>query len=98
MDSNMPPTNQPNVPSPPPPPPPFLPTPPRLGPPPVRRSGNGWKVMALIFACLLAISLVFNPLHLARMLLRGSAAQVRTAGPRLEEAVVEDNDSPNKIA
>src|SRR5262249_47450468 len=30
--------------------------------------------------------------------IRGTAAQTRTAGPRLEEAVVEDNDSPNKIA
>ena len=54
--------------------------------------------MAVVLACLLVITLVFNPLHFVRLLLRGSAAQVRTAGPKLEEAVVEDNDSVNKIA
>jgi len=55
-------------------------------------------VTAIILACLLVITLVFNPLHFARMLLRGSTAPTRTAGPRLEESIVEDNDSQNKIA
>ena len=44
------------------------------------------------------LSLVFNPLHFVRVMLRGAAAPTRTAGPKLEETVVEDNDSPNKIA
>src|SRR5256885_3904949 len=92
MDSNVPPTNPPNVPT----PPPLLP-PPRLAAAPPRK-GSGWKVAVVLLACLLVISLVFNPLHFLRVILKGTAAQTRTAGPKLEEAVVEDNDSANKIA
>jgi len=54
--------------------------------------------MTIILAFLLVITLVFNPLHIVRLLIRGTGAQTKTAGPRLEEAVVEDNDSANKIA
>ena len=93
MDSNLPPINQPNVPT----PPPLLPPPPRLSATP-QRKGSGWKVAAVLLACLLVISLVFNPLHFLRVILKGTAAQGRTAGPKLEEAVLEDNDSANKIA
>lgn len=94
MDSNVPPSNQPNTPT----PPPLLPPPPRLTAPPARKGGGGWKVASVILACLLVITLLFNPLHILRLLLKGSTAQSRTAGPKLEETVVEDNDSPNKIA
>src|SRR5437773_8654854 len=93
MDTNVPPTNPLNPPT----PPPLIQTPPRLPPAPPRKS-RGWKVAALVLACLLVISLVFNPLHFLRVVLRGAATPARTAGPKLEEGVVEDNDSPNKIA
>jgi len=96
MDTDMPPSNPPV----PPVPPPLIPPPPRLAVPPTppRRTGGGWKVATIILACLLAITLVLNPLHVLRLLVKGAAAPTRTAGPKLEEAVVEDNDSPNKIA
>jgi protease-4 len=93
MDTNLPPSTPPETPTPPP-----LLSPPRLAParPPSR--GRGWRVAAIILACLLVITLVLNPLHFARMVLRGSTAPTRAAGPRLEESIVEDNDSQNKIA
>ena len=93
MDSNVPPSNQPPF-----GPPPLLAQPPRLAGPAAPRRGRGWKVAALLLGCLLVLSLVFNPLHFVRVMLRGAAAPTRTAGPKLEETVVEDNDSPNKIA
>ena len=61
------------------------------------RKGRGWKVAALILGCLLFISLVFNPLHFVRVLLKGASTPTHTAGPKLEETIIEDNDSPNKI-
>src|SRR6266446_6098732 len=84
------------------PPPPSGP-PPLVMPPPrlvaaARRKASGWKTAALVLGCLLAISLIFNPLHFVRLLLRGAASPGRTAGPKLQETLVEDNDSPNKIA
>ena len=94
MDTDVPPINQPTGPT----PPPLLPSPPRLASPPPRRGGGGWKVVAVILACLLIMTLVFNPLHFVRLFFAGSGAQGRTAGPKLEETVVEDNDSANKIA
>ena len=92
MDSEMQPTVPPNPPS----APPLLPQPPRLPPVPPRK-GRGWKVAALILGCLLFISLVFNPLHFVRVLLKGASTPTHTAGPKLEETIIEDNDSPNKI-
>ena len=65
-------------------------------PPP--RKGRGWKVATWVLICLLFITLLFNPLHFLRLVLKGSAGHTRTAGPRLEEAIMEDNDSANKIA
>ncbi len=52
----------------------------------------------MLLACVLLLSLVFNPLHFVRRALKGAAAPIRTAGPKLEEAIVEENDSPNKVA
>jgi len=57
-------------------------------------------VLALILLVLLAISAFFNLggfIHLVLHGRSGSAAS-RTAGPRLEEAVIEDHDAANKIA
>src|SRR5260221_1494936 len=96
MDNSLPPVS-PNVP---PSLPPSLSPPPRLSPPSptLPRKGRGWKVAAFILAFLLLVSLVFNPLHFVRLILTGTTAPARTAGPKLEEALVEDNDSPNEIA
>src|ERR1051326_5310285 len=78
-------------------PPPLVMPPPRLVAAPPRK-GTGWKTAALVLGCLLAISLFFNPLHFVQLLLRGAASPGRAAGPKLQETLVEDNDSPNKIA
>src|SRR4051812_21185626 len=89
MDNN--PTPPPQTPV----PPPLVLAPPKT-PPPRTRSSSGWKVAVVLLAILLALSLLFNARHVLRGLVAVSAA--RHAGPRLEEAVVEDNDSHNKIA
>src|SRR5580765_6861305 len=98
MDSNVPPIDQPSgsaVPQPPPLPSP----PPRLAAAPRKKSGGGWKVATVILACLLMIALVFNPLHILQVILfRGAGGGSRTAGPKLEEVMLEDNESANKIA
>jgi protease-4 len=101
-DSNLPPPSSPQPPPvssprasvPTPPPPPLL-TPPRLTPTP--RKSRGWKIAVTVLACLLAVSLLSNFWHLAHSLFKGPTA-ARHGGPRLEEVVVEDNDSDNKIA
>jgi protease-4 len=76
-------------------PPPLVLAPPKP-PPPRNRGSSGWKVAVILLAVLLALSLLFNARHLFRGLMAVSAA--RHAGPRLEEGVVEDNASHNKIA
>jgi protease-4 len=88
MDNTTPPPLPPN-------PPPFV-TPVR----PVvttKRSGGGWKAVTLVLLCLLLISLYSN---LKNLFVGGSHSSLPTrAGlPRLEEGVIEDNDSTNKIA
>ncbi len=58
-------------------------------------------MFALILLVLLAISVMYNLSSIASMLFHGRSyryAGSRTAGPRLEETVVEDHDSANKIA
>ena len=52
----------------------------------------------MILGFLLVVTLLLNPLHLLRVFLKGAATPTRTGGPKLEESVLEDNDSPNKIA
>ena len=93
----MPPTNPSNLPPPPPPPPapPLLASPRSVKP---SGKGGGWKVATWLLLVLLVITLVLNPVHLLRVFAKSAGSQTRTAGPRLEEAIVEDNDSPNKIA
>jgi protease-4 len=83
------------------PPPPVTP-PPRLIAPaasaPSRR-GRGWMVFAIILLVLLALSGLYNVRN-ATNIMRGKGVRysARTAGPRLEEVVVEDNDANTKIA
>ncbi|HWY88274.1 MAG TPA: signal peptide peptidase SppA [Gemmataceae bacterium] len=56
-------------------------------------------ILALILFIFLSISLLYNVGNFASNLLRGRGVKyTRTVGPRLEEAVYEDNDSGNKIA
>ena len=58
-------------------------------------------VLALILLVLLAISVMYNLSGIANMLFRGRSSRFagsRTAGPRLEESLIEDHDAANKIA
>jgi protease-4 len=93
MDENAPPPIN--------PPPPVAP-PPLIVPPsptPPSRRGRGWMVLAIVLLVLLGISMLFNAGSFFEGMLHGrSIKYTRTAGPRLEEVVYEDNDAANKIA
>jgi protease IV len=87
----------------PPPPPPFSP-PPRIAPlPPKPRRSWGWIITSIVLACLLVLAgLVIIGQFAAHSLLsfdRGlKNVSAREVGPKLDEAILEDNDSKNKIA
>src|ERR1700756_1440558 len=99
MDDAIPPA------TPPPPPPAFTPPPPVIVPPaqprPVKR-GRGWMIFAIILLVLLGLSMLVNFSQFAGSVMHvrsgGPVVSARYAGPRLEEAVLEDNSSANKIA
>src|SRR5262245_34365802 len=92
--------------------PPQLQTPvaPPASPPPIPvpgpvqqrpRSGRGWMVFAIVLLVLLALSVLFNIGTFASMVLTGGRSPVmapRTYGPKLEEVILEDDHTPNKIA
>jgi len=85
------------------PPPPPLPPPPVITPPAPRpRRSYGWMIATLILAGLLGVAGLVIVAELATSKLpfnRGAkAASAREVGPKLEECVLEDNDSQNKIA
>jgi len=63
-----------------------------------RRGGGAWKAIALVLFCLLAVSLFSNMKHLFGTFAGHSSTSSRGSAPRLEESVMEDNDSTNKIA
>jgi len=100
MDESIPPVSTP------PPPPTFTPPPPVIMPasqprPPKR--GRGWMVFAIILLVLLGLSMLINFSQFVRSVTRvgGSgalASRTRDVGPRLDEAVIEDNDASSKIA
>jgi protease-4 len=98
MDDAIPPTT-------PPPPPAFNPPPPVIVPPgqprPAKR-GRGWMVFAIILLVLLALSMLVNMSQFARRVMHAGGARsvtnTRYAGPRLDEAIVEDNGAKSKIA
>ena len=99
MDENDPPPIQPPPFAPPPPPPPAPPL--IAAPAPARRpsSGRGWMIVAIILFVLFGISVLFNLGNVAGNVLHGRPVKyTRTAGPRLEEVVYEDNNAANKIA
>ncbi|MCU0784857.1 MAG: signal peptide peptidase SppA [Verrucomicrobia bacterium] len=84
-----------NVPPPPVTPPPVIapPTPPRP------RKSRGWMIFALALLVLLAVSVLFNIGNVFQSVVHVQGLQVhRFAGPRLEETLVEDNNTSAKIA
>jgi protease-4 len=89
-----------------PPPPAFSPPPPVIVPPtpprPAKR-GWGWMVFAIILLVLLGLSMLVNLSQFAGSVMHGGRGSVavnsaRYAGPRLEEAVLEENGAASKIA
>ena len=91
------------------PPPPLTPPPIITAPPPARpRKSRGWMIVAIILFALLAISLLGNfTQFVSRALTSGLSSGLRSGfrttstrdvGPRLDECVLEDNDSRRKIA
>ena len=85
MESNIPPSG----------PPPLIQPPPSR---PAPRGQRGWRIAALILACLLAASLFGNVRHALIGFLATPAGSHHAAGPKLEEMVLESNRSRNKIA
>jgi protease-4 len=92
-----------------PPPPPVTPPPIITAPPPAKsRKSRGWMIVAIILFTLLAISLLGNfTQFVSRALTSGLSSGLRNGfrttstrdvGPKLDECVLEDNDSRRKIA
>jgi protease-4 len=89
------------VPPAPPPPPPLI-TPP---PVPKPRRGRGWMVAAIILTILLVFSLfgnltqfIANALSFKHGIRTEAFGSTRNVGPKLDECILEDNHSVNKIA
>ncbi|MBC8096810.1 MAG: signal peptide peptidase SppA [Akkermansiaceae bacterium] len=84
----------------PPPPPAFNPPPPLITPQPQARQpkrGRGWMIVALVLLVFLGISMMLNFGQLASGFTHVKGPHNRTAGPRLDEAILEDNDASHKI-
>src|ERR1043166_298364 len=91
---NVPPPYNPAPPPPPPPPRITLPPSPRQ-----KRGGRGWMIFALIVFVLLILSVFMNfTQFLGGMMSMGGVSHSHRVGPRLEEVLIEDHDSANKIA
>ena len=69
-----------------------------MRPAPPKRSGTAWKVIALVLLCLLLVSLYSNLKHLFDGGSGHSSLPSRAGLPRLQETILEDNDSTNKLA
>jgi protease IV len=83
--------------------PPSLPPPPPLiaarpFPAPKPRKSIGWMITALILFCLLMLSVFTQLGRVFQGLVPSSSSFHRTAGPRLEEAVLKSADTRTKIA
>jgi protease IV len=77
-------------------PPPVIAAPGSSRPP---KRGRGWMVFALILLALLLLSMLVNVGHFTSNLLHGKSPRyTRMGGPKLEEAILEDNDAAEKIA
>jgi protease-4 len=68
-----------------------------VAPPARPRRNRGLLIAVILLACFLAVSLLINFANLATSFLPVHGATSRHHGPRLDEVVVEDNDSYNKI-
>ena len=80
------------------PPPPFNPPPVILSPVASRpRKSRGWMIVALVLLVLLALSVFGNLSQWLDGLMPMPHVGSLAAGPRMDELVVEDNDSANKI-
>jgi protease-4 len=90
-------------------PPPLMPPPIITPPPPAKpRKSRGWMIVAIILFALLAISLLGNfTQFVSRAFTSGLSSGLRSGfrtttsrdvGPRLDECLLEDNDSHKKIA
>jgi protease IV len=96
----------PETPSPAPPgaPPPVAPLPPLLAnhpsvPRKKEKGGRGWMVFAILLCVALAFSVLANLTQFARNFLHGpSSRYAYRVGPRIDEVLVEDNSSANKLA
>jgi protease IV len=87
-------------------PPPLITPPPVIAPPPPAkpRRSWGWMIVSIILIVLLAFSLLGNLVQSFSHALGGGfnrsfkSGTSREAGPRLDEVLLKDNDSHNKIA
>jgi len=64
----------------------------------MRKGGRGWMIVALILFVLLAFSFLSNLRGFARNFVSSGGKHIHASGPRLEEVIIEDNESLNKIA
>lgn len=55
-------------------------------------------ILSIILLCLLAVSILFNAGHILESFVSMDGGRSRYAGPRLDELVLEDNGSHDKIA
>lgn len=77
----------------PPPPPPVLPPPSAPRP----RKSRGWMIFALVLLVLLGLSVLINVSQMFESLFRVQGVRTQFAGPRLDEVLLENNHSANKI-
>ena len=84
------------------PPPPVTSTPPPIITPAARvpqpKRGRGWMIFALVLLGLLIVSVLANFGQLVSTIARVGGGHSHTAGPRLDEAILEDNNAAAKIA
>jgi protease-4 len=86
-----------------PPPPPFNPPPPSIMAPmpPRPRKSRGWMIFAIVLLVALCISVLLNFGQFVTGLMPMKAARLgatESAAPKLDEVLLEDNDSSSKIA
>jgi len=80
-------------------PPPLSPPPIITPPPPPPRKRRGWKIFAIVLLVLLVLcAFAFFNYVVSDLVTVTTGTHTRTGGPRLEEVILEDNDSAHKIA
>jgi len=90
----------PSIPAVPPPPGPFATPPPRIVPTPAtppKKSGRGWMFLAIALFLLLLVSVVMNFGQLVSSVTSLAPPSRFAAGPRMEEVVLKDSRSANKV-